>query len=1103
MKLTAIFLTIFFLQASASGYGQKINLNGKNTDLEKVLLQIKKQSGYVFLYTDQELANTLVTVKVKDASIEEALNASFKNTRISYKIEGKNILLKITTSPIEAGLINVIKPPVNIKGRVADEKNNPLPGVNVKIKGTNTGTVTDAQGKYQLTVPDGNRILVFSLIGYQTRELPVNGSNTVDVVLKEQSSALGEVVVTALGLEKSSKSITYDVQKLDASDINTQKDGNFMADLSGKVAGATINASASGQGGAVRVVLRGTRSLTGNNNALYVVDGIPLQDLRSSQPSSTFGGTDNGEGISSLNPDDIASVSVLSGPSAAALYGFRGANGVILITTKKGRSGKTSVNYSSNVSFSSPFVLPEFQNTYGSVAPLPGAGPTFSSYGDKLSTPSSYKPSDFFKTGTSYTNSVNVTSGSDKTQNYFSVSSANSGGIITNNKYNRYNFTDRVTAVLIPNKLTLDVSAMYVIEERQNPIGQGQYNNPLVGVYLFPPGDVNSVNLKDYARFNATRNFDTQYWPYGDLGLVAQNPYWIVNKEFTNIQKNRFLGTVSLKYNVTPDLDLIGRVKYDYNNDQNIQKKYASTNEFLTGGANGSFGVSNSTTKTAYADLLVNYTKKLNQFSLNATLGGSFEDNRSNGVSAGGALSVIPDFFSLSNVDQQHLGAGYSPLAVQQNQAVFASAQLGYKNLLFLETTARNDWNSALAYSSKKSIFYPSVGLSGIVSDMVKLPDFISYAKLRVSYAEVGNAPASYLTNPLPSISNGTINTVGAAPFTILKPERTKSIEGGADLRFFKDAVNLSVTYYNSRTINQIFSVSVPPAVGFSSYYINAGQVNNQGIQATLGYTVKGDKFSWNPNLVFSLNRNKIAKLLSGFQDPYTGKIIDQDTLDVAGGSGYLQRVVRGQSANDIYALDLVKDANGNLVTVPSTGLPSISKYNTKVGSAAPNYTLGFNNRFTYANFNLGFLVSARVGGQVVSATQALMDQYGVSQASADARNNGGVEVNGKKVDAQSYYKAVAGTSGGSGAALALYTFSATNVRLGEVTFGYTIPGTVFNNKIQSISISLVGRNLWMIYNKAPFDPESTASTGTFYQGFDYLNQPSLRSLGFRINVSL
>jgi len=1096
MKMTTAILLVALMQVSARGFSQRINLDENGSSLKKVLHKINKQSGYVFFYDSKDI-NANVTVQVKDASIDEALLETLKRLPLQYKIVDKTIILQQKDN----GVANQ-NAQLALSGHVVDDKGLPLPGVSVRIKGTTQGTVTDVKGDYHLNAPDGTGTLVFSFIGYESQEIAVNNNSTINVTLKEQSNTLKEVAVTALGIERSTSSLTYNVQKVDAGDINMQKDPNFAADLSGKVAGATVNASASGAGGSVRVVLRGVKSITQNNNALYVVDGIPLQDLRSGQPSNTFGGGDTGEGISSINPDDIASISVLSGPSAAALYGYKGANGVILITTKKGKTGKTSVNFSTNMSFSNPFVLPKFQNTYGAVPAAAGADPTFSSYGDKLSQPSTYRPSGFFNTGGDYTNSLDITSGSEKTQNYFSAGSVNSTGVIQNNKYNRYNFTDRITTVLIPDKLTLDASAMYVIEQRQNPVVQGQYNNPLVGAYLFPPGDQGLYNIKDYARYDATRNFDVQYWPFGDLGLEAQNPYWIVNREFSNLTRNRFLGSVSLKYNIANGLTLTGRAKFDNDNDGTIGKDYASTISFLAGGPDGSYSVSSANNKTFYSDLLLNYVKKLNNFNLNVTLGGSFEDDRSSSLSAGGPLDVVANYFSLSNISQTTIGASSQPQTVQQNQALFGTAQLGYKNYLFLDVTARNDWNSALAYTTNTSIFYPSVGLSGVISEMTKLPDFISYAKVRGSYAEVGNPPAAYLSNPLYSLSNGTVSTISAAPFTTLKPERTKSIEAGLDMRFLKDAINFSVTLYDSHTLNQIFTVTVPPATGYSSYYINAGQVNNKGIEATVGYTLKSGGFSWNPNVVFSLNRNKVAKLLKNFKDPYTGATINQDTLVTASSSGYQQRLVVGGTTSDIYVNGLLKNANGTL-ELNSNGLPIVSQYYTKVGSADPNYTVGINNKFAYKNFNLSFLVNARVGGTVVSATQALLDSYGVSQTSADARNAGGVLVNGTRVDTKSYYADVAGTAGGSGAALALYTYSATNVRLGELAFGYTIPGSVFKNAVKSINISFVAKNLWMIYNKAPYDPESTASTGTFYQGFDYLNQPSLRSIGFRLNFSL
>jgi TonB-linked SusC/RagA family outer membrane protein len=1112
MKLTLLFVCILLIRAGGISAAQTVTLSLKSKPLVTALLEIKRQTGYELFYNQAMFRNTrLVTIDVRDAPMETALDICFKDQPLVYEIIQKTIVVRDRPAAITAGQINAVpqvdlSPPMILQGKVVDDKGEPLSGASLVVKGSKVGTKTNGSGAFSIRVVPGN-VLQISYIGYESKEVTVGTETTITIVLQPAYASGQGIVVTALGIRRSARSLTYSVQKLDTGDFTVQKDANFVSDLAGKVAGATINSSSSGQGGSVRVILRGIKSITQNNNALYVIDGMPLQSLQSTQPTNLYSGGDGGEGISSLNPDDIASISVLSGPGAAALYGSSGANGVILITTKKGRPGITSVNYSFNASYSEPFILPQLQNTYAPDTLSTGAGATtplpYRSWtGPRLSQPSGYKARDFFNTGAIYTNSLNVTSGNDKSQNYFSVAAVNSNGIIPNNKYDRYNFTDRVTTTLVPDKLFLDVTALYAIEERQNIPGQGQYNNPLVGVYLFPPGYYGQYNIKDYERFNPTRNFDTQYWPFDPLSYYIQNPYWIAYREITTSQRNRTVGTAVLRYNFARGFTLTGRAKYDNANDNGEMKDYASTLATFSGGQDGRYGVNTANTRQFYGDLLLNYKTGFNNFGLDVTLGSSLEDDRYRNMAMNGPLAVIANFFSVANISQSTIVYSSTPQEVSQNQAVFGTAQLSYKDMLFLDATGRNDWNSALAYTTNSSYFYPSVGLSGLLDKMLSLPQAITYAKLRVSYSAVGNSPPQYVANPGYAVSNGTVEAITSKPFTTLEPERTKSIEGGMDLSFFKDAVTLSATYYYSRTVNQIFNVSVPAGVGFSSYYINAGQIDNKGVQATLSYTEHYGKFTWNPNLVFSLNRSIVARLLENYKDPYTGDMIDQDSLIVAGTSGYAQKLVQGKQTSDIYAYGFVKNNNGQIVT-NAQGLPQVSQYYSRVGTADPRFNFGFNNKFAYGPFNLSFLVTARLGGVVISNTEQLLDFYGESRRSAIARDKGGVMFNGELVNPQAFYGAIGSSGGGGGGALAYYTYSATNVRLGELVFGYTIPASVFNNKVRNLNLSFVAHNLWMIYNKAPFDPEATASTSTFYQGFDYFNQPSMRNLGFRLSMGL
>jgi hypothetical protein len=550
------------------------------------------------------------------------------------------------------------------------------------------------------------------------------------------------------------------------------------------------------------------------------------------------------------------------------------------------------------------------------------------------------------------------------------------------------------------------------------------------------------------------------------------------------------LGSVTLKYNILPGLDLTGRVKYDNTNDKGSSQTYASTIFLFAHGNNGSYNTSSANNKQTYAALLLSYNKTFKDFSISATAGGVYLDSKNSNAGMGGPLGLIPNFFAVSNIIAANLTYGETKQLQNQVQSVLGTVQLGYKQRLFLDVSARNDWASGLAFTNSASIFYPSVGLSAIVSDMVNLPAFVSYAKLRGSYAEVGNAPQPYLSNPLFSSSPGSVGTITSAPFTTLKPERTSSYEGGIDLKFARNHVSFSATYYNTNTLNQIFTVNVPPAVGVSNYYINAGKINNHGVQATLGYNGKMGAVDWRSDLTFSLNRNRIKQLLPAFEDPYTKEMRSQDTLNVSGGM-----LVTGGRTGDMYYTDFEKDAKGNVV-VDDNGLPILARNASKVGNSDPSYNLGLNSGFSYKNFNLNFVITARVGGNVVSNTEAILDYYGASTKSAVVRDNGGIDVYDKLISAQDYFTRTQ-------SALAQYTYSATNVRLREVSLGYTVPARVFNNKIKALRLSVIARNPWMIYCNAPHDPESVASTATFYQGYDYLKPPSLRCIGFSVKDDL
>ena len=1093
ISLFLLFFAVFQIQAG-NGYAQKakVSVSLSNVTLEQVLDQIERNSDYVFLYNDKTInKNRVISVNVTETEISKLLSQIFAGTNVKYTVVDKQIILSTDK-------VNQSSNTVKIKGVVVDSKGDPLIGANVSVKGTTNGTITDLDGNFELNVDKGS-ILTISYAGYISESKTVNSGAPLSITLNEDNVLLDGVVVTALGIKRSAKSLTYNVQELKGADLSTVKDASFVNSLAGKVAGVTINQSASGIGGSTRVIMRGTKSLFGDNNALYVIDGIPVANIRSEQPEGFYETPDGGDsdGISNINPDDIESMSVLTGAAAAALYGAQGANGVILITTKKGKEGKLKVNYSNDTQFLSPFVMPKFQNTYGSKVG------SYESWGDKLETPTDYDPKDFFQTGYTETNSLSLSAGTDRNQTYFSAATTNSRGIIPNNTYNRYNFSVRNTTELIKDKLTLDLSASYIISNNNNMMSQGQFHNPLVAVYLFPRGD-DMNKYKTYEHYNSERNFPTQFWPYGAGDILGmENPYWTINRENLGNNKQRYMYTGSLRYKILDWLNMTGRIRVD-NSEDLYQRKISASSSLLFASENGNYMKQRTQYKNTYGDAILNIDKRFKNFGIVANLGGSFADAVMDVTGYEGHLLKVANLFTFANIDTTHpetraIENGYH----DNNQAVFGTFQLSYKSMLFLDVTGRNDWYSSLAGTAheKSGFFYPSVGLSGVVTEMVDLSKaYISFLKVRASYSEVGNAPQRFITTPTFGIKNGVVETLPSVPADFLKPERTKAFEVGANIRLLNDKINLDVTYYNSNTYNQLFTFAMNPSSGLKNYHINGGKVSNWGIEASIGYKQDLGPVNWHSNLTFTLNRNKIKELIpENFTTP-TGETASFTELRPFGSVGtYTMILKEGGTMNDIYVSGLLTDEHGNIKVSPLDGSVQADPDKwIKAGSAAPRFNYGWNNTFSYKGFNLGVLIDARIGGIGVSATQALMDRFGVSKASADARDNGGIEIHGGKVDAEKYYSV---TGGGNTGVLSQYVYSATNVRLREASLGYTFPGKWFNDKIDNLSLSLIGRNLFMFYNKAPFDPELASSTSTYYQGIDYFMQPSLRSIGFSVKV--
>ena len=1091
-----VYLSLYYFSASAQV--ARLSLNMQQVPLQQVMDEIKKQTKYLFINQDVD-TDRKVSINVENQIISEVLNQLFTPINVGYRIEQINIYVYNKSS--------VPDKPRTVTGKITATDGSSIPGATIIVKGTTLGTSTNADGTFSLQIPSPATTaqLEINYLGYEPMVVAVGSRTFFAITLRESAAEIDEVVVTALGIKRQEKALSYNVQQVKADAITDVKDANFMNSLAGKVAGLTINTSSSGVGGASKVVMRGNKSILQSSNALYVIDGIPMYNTGGGG-GTEFDSRGATEAIADLNPEDIESMSVLTGASAAALYGSEAANGAIMITTKKGQAGKFNASYSNHTEFLQPFVLPEFQNRYGTGSYGKLSGSPIYSWGEKLTDAArtGYTPEEFFETGYVTTNAITMSGGTDKNQMFFSAAAVNSDGIIPNNTYDRYNFTFRNTSHFLKDRLRVDVGANYIVQKDQNMTNQGVYSNPLVSAYLFPRGD-NFDAVKVFERWDAARKIAVQYWPQGEGGdLRMQNPYWIAYRNPRNTDKKRYMANVSVAFDILPWMNIAGRAKVDNTNSIYTQKLYASSNTTITeGSTQGHYTEIRNTDEQLYADVILNINKTFadNKFSLVANLGASMNVVTSKELSYRGPIRDvgIPNMFTVYDLDKEKsrpTKTGWQ----EQTQSIFASVELGWKSMLYLTVTGRNDWASQLAGSPQKSFFYPSVGLSWLPSVTFDLPDAFTYLKIRASYSSVGIPFPRFLTTPTYDYDETSQTWLPTTHREIkqLYPERTKTWEVGLDARLWND-LRLNISWYRADTNNQTFQPTVSTSSGYSSMYVQTGCVRNTGIEASLGYGHSWRDFSWDTSVTFSWNKNKVVELMDGLTDPLTGEPL-KDRLEIKGLGKAKYIIKKGGTLGDLYTTSNLKydengyiqvDRNGNLVTT-DTG------EDIYLGSVFPDYNMAWRNDFSWKGIHFGFLVSARIGGICYSATQANMDLFGVSEASAAARDAGGILINGREmVDAQRWYAAISSQSG----LPQFYTYSATNVRLQELTLGYTLPRKWFRD-VCSIDVSFVGRNLWMIYNKAPFDPEAIASTGNNYQGIDYFMMPSLRSLGFSVKIT-
>lgn len=992
---------------------------------------------------------------------------------------------------------------VFVHGRILDKQNQPLPGATVYEKGFGNGTVSDVNGRFSLYVNPANMLEV-SFIGYRTQQLNIGEQRNFTVVMEESNVLLEDVIVTALGLKKKEISLSYATEKVDGDELVRVKDPNMIVTLMGKIAGLDIQKSASGQGGSAKVSLRGIRSVAGNNQPLYVIDGMPILNSSAEEPYTAIGGIadagnrDGGDGISNLNPEDVTSISILKGAPAAALYGTAAANGVILITTRKGEVGKQEISFSSHLMFDQAIDLPEFQNSYG-------VSDIIESWGEKAALTEYDNAGDFFRTGITSTNSLSISTGKEQIQTYFSYANTQSKGIVPGNKYTKHNLNLRETSTLFDGRLRLDGNVNLIRQNvRNRPVPGGFYMNPLVGLYRFPRGNDISEYKEHFEVHNGERNLMEQNW-HSSTEDFEQNPYWVINRILNKDLRNRIITTLSAKVFITPSLNVQARGTIDYVSDKFEERCYASTAPSLAG-LNGRYIRSEYTEKQVYGDIMANYDRSFGKFSLNISLGASVHDNDINSLRYDSKTASLkyPNVFNIANINMNTSAYIEEQLdAHRQKQSIFGTAQIGYAELLYLEVTARNDWASTLAFTSheKTGFFYPSLGMSWIVSNTLKLPEWVSMGKVRAAWSNVGNAIPMYITNPVAHIlAGGGIQWSDAAPFEDMKPEKNISFEIGTEWQLFNKRLNLNFTYYRNHTRNQFFKLPSKNGDTYAYRYVNAGNIRNQGVELSIaGEPLSTARFNWHSTLNYSLNRNKVLSL--------------HDELPVftygPGGfsSTYAMKLKKGGAFGDIYGKAFRRDENGRIIYETEgdkKGLPRIEgDGNTvKVGNANARFRLSWHNQLKWRNLSLTLLVDGRFGGKVLSQTQADMDMFGVTKATGDARDRGYVDLEGQHItNVKAFYK---GIVGGRAGVTEYYMYDATNIRFREFSIGYDFPHDWMQKTkvFERVQLSFVARNLCFLYKKAPFDPDLVLSTGNDNQAIDSYGMPTTRNLGFNVRFT-
>lgn len=1152
--LFSLFLFVPFLTNATAQSEIVISLDFSNVPLSEVLNEISRQTSLSMVYNAKDVdPNRKVTIHANREELSKVMTDLLKNTNTSYSVRD-NHLVVYSTKENPAVHSTMQQKQRTIKGTVSDEYGEPLIGVSVLVQGTTTGTITDIDGNYTLEIPNDEAVLEFSYIGYQKTSLRVAGASSFNIIMKEDAQQLNEVVVTAMGIERKEKSLTYATQQVKGDELMKVQDANFVNALSGKASGVTITPSAGGAGGASKILLRGNKSILGNNSPLIVVDGVPMTNNVSSQTgwegasNLTYSSTSEGsDPLSLINPDDIESLNILKGANAAALYGSAAANGVLMITTKKGKEGRISINVSSNATFDTPLLTPEIQNVYGANVSLLANTLSINSWGKKITdqTPeelaytgahlrnyASDDVADFFRLGATFNNSVSVSGGSENIRTYFSYANSHSSGMVPNNKYNRNTLSFRQSYALFKNRLNIDLSLNYVQALTKNRPGGGTIMNPLYDLYRMPRNIDMSYYKNNYRMENGTWMSNEQgyykngrwitgqveltgpkqVWAYWQNGM--NNPYWLVNERNSRSEEERAYGYISANFQIIDGLKVQGRLSMDRTKTKGSTNRMATTWSISAMEDYGMYGQDLIWTNEVYVDALLSYDKQIKDFSVSATAGwtghtlkGETQKIWTKATTYADKKDMMPTLINFFEPTASAGSAGEKSYTLSSNwdKGVLFTGQLGYKEMIYLEGSYRRDWyrafkQFAISRGTSTNYGYFSFGANALIHQMVTLPETITNLKIRASYSEVGNSIPNILytagsRNPMTGAYSGSPYGYFDNPI----PEKTKSFEAGFDISLFGSALNWDVTYYNSAMHNSYLLYS---DAGGKKIPVNTGVIRNQGIETTIGYSLSFAKdWMWRTSVNFSYNNNKIV-------DTYHSENGGEIKLEqsIAGGK-IAVRYKEGGSYGDMYAQDFRRNEDGSIFL--SNGRPQLDTENyVYIGNMNSKYQLGWSNTFTYKDFSLYFLINGRIGGKVISLTEGMLDAVGTSQRTADARlaaeannwytPNGEPAMylpDGQMVSVEKYYQEVGGNTYGT-----QYVYNATNFRLGEVSLGYTFRNVFGASK--HLSLSLVARNLCFLYKDAPVDPDISLSTQNGLGAFDVFNMPSARSFGISLKAN-